>query len=290
MTEKTEAMMRQSFDPALVVEGGAMRGIFSTGVLDGFLARGFNPFHLYLGVSAGATSLAAYLAEMPGRNRRIYTELSIRPEFINPLRFIRGGHLMDLDWHWQITISQMRLDLPMIYAKRKPFIVGLTDARTGKAVYKESAADDLEHLLRASSALPLFYRDFPEVDGAPMTDGGVSDPIPVGEAIRRGARRIMVIRSRSGNYHKSRDPWNYCMGWMLRDRPLLRATIIGQARIYNEAVSLIFSPPSGVSIMQVCPPANFRPGRFTRDPEVLQEGYEQGFAAAADAMSRWESV
>ena len=82
-----------------------MRGVFSTGVLDGFLERQFDPFHLYVGVSAGATSIAAYLAEMHGRNRRIYTELSTGPEFINLARFLRGGHLMDLDWLWNVTIS-----------------------------------------------------------------------------------------------------------------------------------------------------------------------------------------
>ena len=60
---------------ALVVEGGAMRGVFSTGVLDGFLAACFNPFDGYIGVSSGAGNLAAYLADMPGRNFRIYTEL-----------------------------------------------------------------------------------------------------------------------------------------------------------------------------------------------------------------------
>jgi len=283
-------LIQQLLDTALVVEGGAMRGVFSTGVLDGFLERHFNPFHFYIGVSAGATSLAAYLAEMPGRNRKIYTDYSIRPEFINVPRFLRGGHLVDLDWLWDITIARMRLNLPTIYAKGKPFIVGLTDVHTGKAVYKETAAEDLEHLLKASSALPLFYRDFPLVDGVPMTDGGVADPIPIAETIRRGAQRIMVIRTRAGDYKKSRDPWNYLISWFLRQYPALRETILNQDRIYNNAASLIHNPPSGVSIIQVCPPDGFQTGRFSRKPEVLHEGYQQGHASADDAIARWESV
>jgi predicted patatin/cPLA2 family phospholipase len=280
-------LTQQMHETALVVEGGAMRGVFSTGVLDGFLERGFNPFTLYIGVSAGATNLAAYLAEMHGRNRGIYIVLSTRPEFINGIRFLRGGHLMDLDWLWSVTISTMRLDLPRIYSKRRPFVVGLTDVGTGNAVYRETSTHDLEHVLKASSALPFFYRDFPLVDGRPMTDGGVSDPIPVAEAVRRGARRIMVIRSRPFNYQKSCDPTYYCISWFLRKHPLLRAVVREQNRIYNDAVSLILSPPAGVSIMQVCPSASFRPGRFTRNSDVLQEGYEQGRSAAAEAISRW---
>lgn len=69
-------------------------------VLDGFLEARFNLFDRYVGVSSGAGNLAAYLAEMPERNFKIYTDYSLRPEFISLKRFFRGGHLMDLDWLW----------------------------------------------------------------------------------------------------------------------------------------------------------------------------------------------
>jgi predicted patatin/cPLA2 family phospholipase len=290
MTGTDSVQTGRASDAALIVEGGGMRGIFSTGVLDGFLERGFNPFHFFLGVSAGATSIAAYLAEMRGRNRKIYIDLSLRPEFINVVRFLRGGHLMDLDWLWSVTISTMRLNLPVMYAKGKSFIVGLTDVATGKAVYKETTAASVEHLLKVSSAIPLFYRTFVEVDGTLMTDGGIADPLPAAEAIRRGARRIMVIRSRSGAYQKTNNPANRFFAWLLRDYPSLRAAINRQYRIYNEAVSLILSPPPGVTLLQVCPPADFRVRRFSRGPGVLREGYEQGLAASTEAISRWESI
>lgn len=189
-------MITSDTETALVVEGGGMRGVFSTGLLDGFLEQNFNPFQLCIGVSAGATSIAAYLAEMHGRNRKIYTKLSVGPEFISIARFLGGGHMMDLDWLWDLTISRMRLKLDKIYSRERKFLVGLTEVATGETVYKETSAGDLEHVLKASSALPLFYRSFPEVDGRPMTDGGVSVAIPVEEAVRMGARRVMVIRSR----------------------------------------------------------------------------------------------
>ena len=191
---------------ALIVEGGALRGVFSTGILDGFLEVQFNPFDFYMGVSSGASNLAAYLAEMIGRNKRIYTDYSLRPQFINMARFLRGGHLMDLDWLWDTTIREIRLDLQRIYVKGKPFIVVLTDVQTGEAIYKQTSAHDLEHVLKASSAMPLFYRSYPIVDARPMTDGGVADAIPIGKAIDLGARRIMVIRSRHRDYLKHTIP------------------------------------------------------------------------------------
>ncbi|HET6490284.1 MAG TPA: patatin family protein [Syntrophales bacterium] len=277
-------------ESALVVEGGALRGVFSTGILDGFLEARFNPFDLFIGVSSGASNLAAYLAGMIGRNKRIYMDYSLRPDFISFPKFLRGGHLLDLDWLWDITIRDIRLDLATIYSRAKPFVVVLTDAQTGDACYKLTGAHDLEHVLKASSAMPLLYRAYPEVDGRPMTDGGVADSIPVGEAIRRGARRIMVIRSRHRDYRKRQGMSERFMRWHVRHFPLLREAMAKRVERYNESVALIRKPPAGVSIIEICPPESFRVSRLSQDRMILQEGYEQGRTLAAEAIARWNTV
>src|SRR5262249_52396669 len=76
---------------AIVLEGGAMRGVFSAGVLDAFAQRKLEPFDLAIGVSAGACNLASHLAEQRGRNRRCYFDIMTRPEFIDAWRFFRSG-------------------------------------------------------------------------------------------------------------------------------------------------------------------------------------------------------
>jgi len=281
-------MTRQALNAALVVEGGALRGVFSTGILDGFLEARFNPFDFYIGVSSGASNLAAYLAEMMGRNFKIYSDYSLRPEFINFARFLRGGHLMDLDWLWDITIREIRLDLSSIYAKRKPFIVAMTDVRTGQTCYRTTGADDLEDVLKASSAMPVFYRNYPIIDGVPMTDGGAGDAIPVGEAIRRGARRIMVIRSRHRNYVKRNGLSDYILRMCVWRYPLLQQTMATRVPRYNEALAIIRKPPDGVSIIEICPPENFRVTRLSQDKHVLEEGYEQGRTMAVEAIAQWK--
>lgn len=273
---------------ALIVEGGALRGIFSAGVLDGFLRRSFNPFDFSIGVSSGASNLAAYLAEMEGRNARIYMDHSLRPEFVNPARFLRGGHLMDLDWLWVVTIRDMRLDRKVIYSKGKPFFAVMTDVASGRAVYEETRPDNLEDVLKASSAMPLLYRGFPVIDGRPMADGGIADALPVAEAIRRGASRLMVLRSRSLEYVKGRGLADRFMEWYLRKTPALARTAAGRAVRYNRSVSLIRTPPRGVSVVEVCPPSRFRVSRLSRDRAVLDEGYEMGLAAAGETIRRWE--
>lgn len=267
-----------------------MRGVFSTGVLDGFLEARFNPFDFYLGVSSGSTNLAAYLAGMKGRNYRIYIDFSLRPEFMDYGRFLRGGHLIDLDWLWDITIREIRLDLPKIYSPGRPVIVVLTDVETGQPVYKATDAGNLEQVIKASSAVPLFYRHYPEVDGRPMTDGGVTDALPVREAIRRGARRIMVIRSRRQDYRKSEGLPEYIMRWYVRRYPTLRQAMTGVISRYNDSVALIRTPPAGVSVVEVCPPGTFRVSRLCKDLRILEEGYGQGRAMAAEAMARWEKA
>ena len=74
---------------ALVVEGGAMRGIFATGVLDAFIQANYQPFNQCYGVSAGATNIAAYLCAQYKRNHAVITDYSCRPEFIDFVRFIK---------------------------------------------------------------------------------------------------------------------------------------------------------------------------------------------------------
>jgi len=273
----------------LVVEGGALRGVFSTGLLDGFLEAKFNPFDFYIGVSSGASNIAAYLAEMTGRNRDIYLDYSLRPEFISIARFLRGGHLLDLDWLWDNTIRDIRLDLATIYSKGKPFIVVLTDVQTGNVVHKVTDSLNLEHVLKASSAVPLFYRGYPEVDGFPMTDGGVADAIPVTEAIRRGASRIMVIRSRHQDYRKQSGLADYFMSWYLRSHPFLKQAMAKRVQRYNETVTLIRKPPDGIAIVEICPPQNFRVSRLSQDRLILQEGYDQGRSLAGEAIARWST-
>lgn len=287
---RAEKSTNRPMNTALVVEGGALRGIFSTGILDVFVERRFNPFDFYIGVSSGASNLAAYLAEMVGRNKKIYTGYSLRPEFIDFTRFFRGGHLMDLDWLWNTTIREIRLDLQTIYTKQKPFIVVLTNVQTGEAVYKYTGAQDLEHVLKASSAMPLLYRSYPIVDALPMTDGGVADALPVGQAILLGARHIMVIRSRHRDYVKHHDPLDYLIRWHLRHRPLLQQAMTKRISRYDESINLIRKPPDGVTIIEICPPAKFRVSRLCQNRSILEEGYNHGRALAAYAIARWEGA
>lgn len=93
---------------ALVCEWwGRQRGIFTAGVLDKFLRVGFNPFNIMIGTSAGAQNLSAYLCQQRGYARKVIADYTTKSQFFNQLRFIRGGHMIDLDWLIDITSREL---------------------------------------------------------------------------------------------------------------------------------------------------------------------------------------
>jgi predicted patatin/cPLA2 family phospholipase len=271
---------------ALVVEGGGMRGIFSTGVLDAFSDADYRPFDVCFGVSAGSTNLAAWLAGQRGRNYTVITDHSCRPPFIDFKRFLMGGHWLDLDWLWAVTIREIRLDLARFERQAIPLYVVVTRVADGEAAYLKATAANLEALLKASCAVPIAYRDFPAIDGEPLTDGGVADSIPVIKAYAMGARDITVILSRSMGYRKTRFKAPWLLRRLLKRQPRLARAMIDRHRAYNRAIDFIEDPPPDCRIRVVAPPRGFAVGRVTTDRTRLDAGYAMGLAAGRAAFSR----
>ncbi|HEU20481.1 MAG TPA: patatin family protein [Deltaproteobacteria bacterium] len=281
---------RSAIKNALVVEGGAMRGIFSTGVLDTFLREGFNPFDLCIGVSAGAGNIAAFLADMYQRNYKIYTDYSLRSEFISWKKFFAGGHLIDLDWLWDVTIREIRLDLKKLFNHKKDFFIVATSVETGRAIYLQPDEKTCEEYLKASSALPLLYRKFSMIDGMLMTDGGIADSVPVIEAHRRGAQNIMVIRSRHSDYVKKNGALTTIQAAILGKYPNLSHAMRNRAAVYMKSIGFIKHPPAGVRVIEVSPPDSFKTSRLTKDISVLERDYLIGLREGTRAIARWHSV
>ncbi|EJX1242752.1 patatin family protein [Vibrio sp. D415a] len=272
---------------ALIVEGGAMRGVFSCGILDHFLASEFSPFDSFWGVSAGASNLAAYLAKMPGRNLKIYLDYSLRKEFISPSQLLRGGDMMNLDWMWNVTLEELGIDKSALKADSRPFFLGVTRQDNGQAEYHLPDIDDLAETMKASSALPVLYRNGVSLNGIQYVDGGVSDALPVAEAINRGAKKIMVLRSQPASYQKPRGRFSALTRRMLKETPGLIEPMLTREVRYNQTLALINNPPPGIEIIQVCPPETFKLKRLSRSPAPLRHAYELGIEAGKEAIIRW---
>lgn len=276
---------------ALVVEGGAMRGIFATGVMDAFMEANYNPFNLYLGVSAGSTALAAYVAQMYQRNYKIFTTYSLGDDFISWRKFLRGGHLVDLDWLWEVTIRDMRLDLEKICDTNHEFYVGVTEASTGEAVFLRPTPENLEHMTKASSALPIMYRNKVSLEGQVYVDGGLAAPIPVEAAYKMGASKIMVIRSRPQSYAMKEKPLNTLISKpFLKEYPALLEAVKSRPNTYAKSIAFMRSPNSRVSILEVNPPESFGTKRLTKDLDQLNMDYELGREAGRQAIIDFERL
>lgn len=262
-----------------------MRGVFSAGVLDVFMERGFDPFSLYIGTSAGACNLSSHLAGQHGRNYRIYTGLMTSDDFINTARFLRGGHLMDLDCLWEHIAQREPLNVPAILSRKDTrFLITATGVDSGTPVYIEPDAGTCLEALKASSAIPLLYRSFPQVRGVSYTDGGITDAIPVIEAYRRGARIITVIRSRPGGYYKKNRREGLALSLLLRRWPYLASALRRQIRNYARAVDFILGPPGDCRVHQIAPPDALQSSRTTQDRELLDTDYRLGRELGMDAI------
>ncbi len=269
---------------ALVVEGGAMRGIFAAGVLDAFLENGYQDFDFAVGVSAGSTNLIGYLAGDHGRSRKIITDHACRPEFINWQRFMAGGHLCDVHWLWHQSLQDVPLALDQHWQRNVPLWVVTTSVEEGSPRYFQARPENLNEIMTASCSIPFAYRDFPQVEGQAMTDGGLADSIPVRWAYEQGAREITVVLSRHHGYRKKPSALTPLIKPWVKDMPGLYGAMLKRAEIYNDSLAFIANPPEDCRLTVIAPQETFPVSRLTTNAKKLEQGYQQGHWAGMQAL------
>lgn len=266
---------------ALVVEGGAMRGIFASGVLDSFMDFDYRPFDFVMGVSAGASNLVGYLSHQPLRSYQVITQLATSKAFFNPGRFLRGGSLVDVRWLIDEANRLYPVDESRLFTS-VPFYAAATNVSTGKADYYRVTRDNFVTAIEATSALPLVYRQMPCFSGGCYTDGGIADSIPVKEAYRRGARDITVILSHPLSYQMVKPKSEWMMKRLFARYPHVAQSVIHRAEKYNRSLQFIHHPPQDATIRVIAPPESFAVKRLTMKKSLLDRGYEMGIRAGRD--------
>jgi predicted patatin/cPLA2 family phospholipase len=275
---------------ALVVEGGGMRGIFAAGVLDVFMEKNYDPFHIYIGVSSGALNLNSLLSRQHKRNYNFIMRSARDPEFISWKKYIKGGHLFDLDWLMDVGFKRVPLDLDTLFSNNngKKYWVATTSVETGNPVFIEPQVENFEDCMKATSAIPAIYRTPVNVNGCLLMDGAVAAPIPVQEACRQGANNIVVIRSRPSGMGKSASLSNRMVAFFARKNPMLSGALRNQHEYYAEAISWMENPPVGVNVSQIAPPGEMKTGRATTNVGALEEDYLNGRTQAEKYLASLE--
>ena len=263
---------------AIVVEGGAMRGVFASGVLDAFLEQDYKPFDFAIGVSAGASNLIGYLTDYPHRSINVITKLATSKRFFDPTRFLKGGDLIDVKWLFEESNRLYPVDEAKLF-EGIPFLAATTNVNTGKADYYRVNRHNFHNAMEATTALPIAYKHTPCFSGGCYTDGGVADSIPVREAYRRGARDITVVLSHPLAYEKKpvKTPW--LMKKLFAEHPQMAEAMLHRSENYNESLDFIRNPPKDTHIRVIAPPDEFSVQRLSMRQTVLLEGYEMGLEA-----------
>ncbi|MED5504703.1 MAG: patatin family protein [Pseudomonadota bacterium] len=263
---------------AIVVEGGAMRGVFASGVLDAFLEQDYKPFDFAIGVSAGASNLIGYLTDYPHRSINVITKLATSKRFFDPTRFLKGGDLIDVKCLFEESNRLYPVDEAKLF-EGIPFLAATTNVNTGKADYYRVNRHNFHNAMEATTALPIAYKHTPCFSGGCYTDGGVADSIPVREAYRRGARDITVVLSHPLAYEKKpvKTPW--LMKKLFAEHPQMAEAMLHRSENYNESLDFIRNPPKDTHIRVIAPPDEFSVQRLSMRQTVLLEGYEMGLEA-----------
>ncbi len=260
---------------AIVVEGGAMRGVFAAGVLDAFIEQDYKPFDFAIGVSAGASNLIGYLTDYPHRSINIITKLATCKRFFDPTRFIKGGDLIDVKWLFEESNRLYPVDEKKLF-EGIPFFATTTNVDTGKADYYRVNRANFHDALVATTALPIAYKRTPCFSGGCYTDGGVADSIPVREAYSQGARDITVVLSHPLSYSKKPAKTTWLTKKLFADHPKMVEAMLHRSENYNESLEFIRNPPKDACIRVIAPPEIFNVQRLSMRQSVLLDGYEMG--------------
>ncbi|MBQ2368273.1 MAG: patatin family protein [Bacteroidaceae bacterium] len=279
MTRKTVKITPAS---GLILEGGGMRGVFTSGVLDNFMDRGIR-FPYTIGVSAGACNGLSYMSGQRGRAKYCNIDLLEKHHYIGFKHLLFKGNIMDFDLLFKAIPERIYpYDFEAYTSGSNKFEMVTTCCTTGKPCYFEerNSPDRVIEIVRASSSLP-FVSPIASVDGLPMMDGGVADSIPLLRARKLGYNNNVVVLTRNKGYRKP-DKKTMVPFFMYRKYPALREAIRNRNEMYNKQIALVEELEDAGKVTVVRPESPIIVGRMERDTSKLLDLYNEGYKCAAN--------
>ncbi|MFZ3589539.1 patatin-like phospholipase family protein [Bacillus sp. DJP31] len=267
----------------LVLEGGGMRGVYTSGVLEYFMEQKLY-FPYNIGVSAGACNAVSYLSRQKGRNRTVNIDYINHPNYLSIRNYIKKRQLFGMDFIFdEIPNVLVPFDYETFYKATETFVVGTTDCVTGETVYynNHEHGKDLLTILRASSSLP-FVAPIVSYDNRSLLDGGISEPIPIRQAERDGFSKNVVILTQNRGYQKKKN--NSSPSWISRRAyktyPGLLNKLSIRSGYYNETLQYIGNQEKSGNAFIIQPTKPLKVGRIERNrnrlTELFNEGYDDG--------------
>ncbi len=264
----------------LVLEGGAMRGLFSAGITDVMMEAGIEPDGL-IGVSAGAAFGCNYKSRQPGRAIRYNTRFAKDPRYSGLRSLLKSGNYFNAEFGYHIVPREYDIfDTEAFEQNPMVFIVVCTDVLTGKAVYHRMdrvSFDELEWL-RASASMPLASRVV-EVEGRKLLDGGVADSIPLEYFESIGYQRNVVVLTQPAGFVKEPNRLMPLMRIGLRKYPKMIEALATRHEMYNRQLEYVRQAEREGRCLVIRPEEKIPIGHISHDPEQMRRVYEMGRAA-----------
>lgn len=273
----------------LVLEGGAMRGLFTMGVLDTFL-RNDIVIPNVVGVSAGAAFGCNYKSGQIGRALRYNLKYCRDKRYCSVWSLLKTGDLFGADFCYKTLPFELDpFDCEAFNSSPIRFWVVCTDALSGKPVYHriDRVDDDCMEWIRASASMPMVSRPV-TVGGYTLLDGGMSDSIPLKFSVDRGIPKNVVILTQPRDYIKA--PSNTLpLKLFLGKYPAMIETMKNRHTMYAFQRAFVFEQEKRGGAFVICPEKALDISRTEHDPAKIQAVYDEGVRAAKAALPRLEA-
>ena len=261
----------------LVLEGGAMRGLFTAGIIDVMMEAGIEPDGI-IGVSAGAAFGCNYKSRQIGRAIRYNTRFAKDSRYSGVWSLLKTGDYFNAEFGYHIIPRQYDVfDDDAFENNPMEFIVVCTDVETGKPVYQKlnKANYDTYEWIRASASMPLASK-IVELEGHKLLDGGVSDSIPLAYAENIGYKRNLVILTQPEGYTKEHNRLMPLMRIGLRRYPQMIEAMDKRHIMYNQQLVYVRQAEEEERCMVIRPDSKIPIGHISHDPEQMRLVYQIG--------------
>ncbi len=272
----------------LVLEGGTLRPIFSSGVMDALLSEDIMlPY--CIGVSAGISDGVSYISRQRGRNLEIVQKYRNDKRYIGRGNYRKYRSLFGLDFIFgEIPNELIPFDKETFMNYEGNCIVGVTNASTGKAEYMNAKEMDEEYtMLRATCAMPLFFPAI-EINGEKYYDGGIANPIPVDKAMEDGCDKLLIVLTQPKGFIKRLGKYDKMGAKILsRKYPAIREALLSRPERYNEIVKKCEQLEKEGKAMIIRP--NYPLNSFESNVQKLEISYWHGYRKTKEKMKKIKS-
>ena len=262
----------------IVLEGGGLRGAFTSGVLEYFLDKDLN-FDRVIGVSAGACTGASYLSKQKERNRKVNVEYPSDKRYMGLRHLILTGSYFNMKFVFEeLPDKLVPYDEQALFKNPAEFDIIITSLLTGKPVVlskSEIANISVGKALVATSSIPLLSQPA-DIGGQLFFDGGVSDSIPVKYALSKHEKAVVVL-TRPRGYRKEETRGTTLFKLVFRKHPEFLETLLKRNEEYNKTLDFCEQMEQEGKLFIIAPSPEFSVGRTEKNYEKRLALYNHGY-------------